>query len=87
MLICLNLKVLVSNFPYPHKIFEIGKVALREPNSPEGSVTCDNLAFLMADKDFTFNEISSLVASLFYYLNIEFKLVESKAMLYIIEES
>ncbi|AYE36381.1 phenylalanine--tRNA ligase subunit beta [Borrelia turcica IST7] len=74
-----------SNFPYPHKIFEIGKVALRDPNSPEASVTYDNLAFLMADKDCTFNEISSLVASLFYYLNIEFRLVEARAsMLYII---
>ncbi|QMU99284.1 phenylalanine--tRNA ligase subunit beta [Borrelia sp. A-FGy1] len=72
-----------SNFPYPHKIFEIGKVALREPSSPEGSVTCDNLAFLMADKDFTFNEINSLVSSLFYYLNIEYRLIESKEIRYI----
>ncbi|WKC58066.1 phenylalanine--tRNA ligase subunit beta [Borrelia sp. P9F1] len=73
-----------SNFPYPHKIFEIGKVVLRESNRPEGTATYDNLGFLMADKALTFNEISSLVASLFYYLNIEFKLGESKARLYIV---
>ncbi|WP_421622692.1 phenylalanine--tRNA ligase subunit beta [Borrelia sp. MN22-0132] len=72
-----------SNFPYPHKIFEIGKVALKDLNSVDGTVTYDNLAFLMADKEFSFNEINSLVSSLFYYLNIEFKLRESSKSLYI----
>ncbi|AGT27473.1 phenylalanine--tRNA ligase subunit beta [Borrelia miyamotoi] len=72
-----------SNFPYPHKIFEIGKVALKDLNSVDGTITYDNLAFLMADKDFSFNEINSLVASLFYYLNIEVKLRESNRTLYI----
>ena len=72
-----------SNFPYPHKIFEIGKVALKDLNSLDGTITFDNLAFLMAGKDFSFNEISSLAASLFYYLNIEIKLKESSRTLYI----
>ncbi|AHH10695.1 phenylalanine--tRNA ligase subunit beta [Borrelia coriaceae] len=72
-----------SNFSYPHKIFEIGKVALKDLNSVDGTITYDNLAFLMADKEFSFNEINSLVASLFYYLNIEFKLMESNRTLYI----
>ncbi|BCR21119.1 phenylalanine--tRNA ligase subunit beta [Borrelia miyamotoi] len=72
-----------SNFPYPHKIFEIGKVALKDLNSVDGTITYDNLAFLMADKDFSFNEINSLVSSLFYYLNIEVKLRESNRTLYI----
>ncbi|QFP41835.1 phenylalanine--tRNA ligase subunit beta [Borrelia miyamotoi] len=72
-----------SNFPYPHKIFEIGKVALKDLNSVDGTITYDNLAFLMADKDFSFNEINSLVSSLFYYLNIEVKLRESIRNLYI----
>ncbi|UPA12178.1 phenylalanine--tRNA ligase subunit beta [Borrelia venezuelensis] len=72
-----------SNFPYPHKIFEIGKVALKDLNSVDGTITYDNLAFLMADKEFSFNEINSLVSSLFYYLNIEFKLRESSKSLYI----
>ncbi|AHH08494.1 phenylalanine--tRNA ligase subunit beta [Borrelia anserina] len=72
-----------SNFPYPHKIFEIGKVALKDLNSVDGTVTYDNLAFLMADREVSFNEINSLVASLFYYLNIEFELKESSKTLYI----
>ncbi|AHH14016.1 phenylalanine--tRNA ligase subunit beta [Borrelia hermsii] len=72
-----------SNFPYPHKIFEIGKVALKDLSSVDGTMTYDNLAFLMADKGFSFNEINSLVSSLFYYLNIEFKLRESSQTLYI----
>ncbi|AHH06578.1 Phenylalanyl-tRNA synthetase beta chain [Borrelia crocidurae DOU] len=72
-----------SNFPYPHKIFEIGKVALKDLASDGGTVTYDNLAFLMADKEFSFNEINSLVSSLFYYLNIGFKVKESSKSLYI----
>ncbi|AHH12536.1 Phenylalanyl-tRNA synthetase beta chain [Borrelia hermsii YBT] len=72
-----------SNFLYPHKIFEIGKVALKDLSSVDGTMTYDNLAFLMADKEFSFNEINSLVSSLFYYLNIEFRLRESSQTLYI----
>ncbi|WP_024653519.1 phenylalanine--tRNA ligase subunit beta [Borrelia persica] len=72
-----------ANFSYPHKIFEIGKVTLKDLVGVDGTITYDNLAFLMADKEFSFNEINSLVSSLFYYLNVEFKLRESSKNLYI----
>lgn len=72
-----------SNFPYPHKIFEVGKVALKDLNAAEGTSTFTNLAFLMSGKEISFNEINSIVATLFYYLNIEINLRESKATFYI----
>ncbi|WP_424632399.1 phenylalanine--tRNA ligase subunit beta [Borreliella lusitaniae] len=72
-----------SNFPYPHKIFEVGKVALKNLNTIEGTSTFTNLAFLMSGKEISFNEINSIVATLFYYLNIEINLRESKAPFYI----
>ncbi|WKC80815.1 phenylalanine--tRNA ligase subunit beta [Borreliella tanukii] len=72
-----------SNFPYPHKIFEVGKVALKNLDTIEGTSTFTNLAFLMAGKEISFNEINSIVATLFYYLNIEINLRESKATFYI----
>ncbi len=31
-----------SNFPYPHKIFEVGKVALKDLNAVEGTSTFTN---------------------------------------------
>ncbi|WKC81732.1 phenylalanine--tRNA ligase subunit beta [Borreliella tanukii] len=72
-----------SNFPYPHKIFEVGKVALKNLDTIEGTSTFTNLAFLMAGKEISFNEINSIVATLFYYLNIEINLRESKTTFYI----
>ncbi len=72
-----------SNFPYPHKIFEVGKVALKNLDAAEGTSTFTNLAFLMSGKEISFNEINSIVATLFYYLNIEINLRESKATFYI----
>ncbi|OJH15208.1 phenylalanyl-tRNA synthetase subunit beta [Borreliella bissettiae] len=72
-----------SNFPYPHKIFEIGKVALKNLDTIEGTSTFTNLAFLMSGKEISFNEINSIVATLFYYLNIEINLIESKTAFYI----
>lgn len=72
-----------SNFPYPHKIFEIGKVALKNLDTTEGTSTFTNLAFLMSGKEISFNEINSIVATLFYYLNIEINLIESKTTFYI----
>ncbi|WP_215537220.1 phenylalanine--tRNA ligase subunit beta [Borreliella bavariensis] len=72
-----------SNFPYPHKIFEVGKIALKNLDAAEGISTFTNLAFLMSGKEISFNEINSIVATLFYYLNIEINLRESKATFYI----
>jgi phenylalanyl-tRNA synthetase beta chain len=60
---------------YPHRIFEVGKIAVRDPSANEGSHTWDALAFLIADREAGFNEADAHLLALFYYLSIEPQLV------------
>jgi phenylalanyl-tRNA synthetase beta chain len=66
-----------GNAVYPHKIFEIGKVAYLEDSEVTGTQTRQHLGFLMASSDANFNEAASQVASLLYYLDHEYKVSES----------
>jgi phenylalanyl-tRNA synthetase beta chain len=59
---------------YPHRIFEIGKIVLRDPKMNEGSRTYNSLGFLIADREAGFNEVDAHVLALFYYLSVEPKL-------------
>ncbi|MDR3113991.1 MAG: phenylalanine--tRNA ligase subunit beta [Treponema sp.] len=63
---------------YPHRIFEIGKVAYREERENDGTCTRQYLGFLTADKDATFNTIAGQLQTLFYYIAREYTLVESQ---------
>ncbi len=56
---------------YPHKIFEVGKVVLRDPSDNQGSRTHNTLGFLAADRETGFNEVDAHVLALFYYLSLE----------------
>jgi phenylalanyl-tRNA synthetase beta chain len=56
---------------YPHRIFEIGKVARKDPADNHGSRTYNTLAFLVADREAGFNEVDAHALALFYYLAIE----------------
>ena len=80
--------VLISNAPsrqlyeavsahaaYPHKIFEVGKVVVRDPTENYGSRTHNTLAFLVADRETGFNEVDAHLLALFYYLSLEPQLV------------
>ena len=60
---------------YPHRIFEVGKIVIRDPAANEGSHTWDALAFLVADREAGFNEVDAHVLALLYYLSVEPKLV------------
>ncbi len=66
-----------GNAVYPHKVFEIGKVAYLEESEVTGTQTRQHLGFLMASSDANFNEAASQVASLLYYLDHEYKVSES----------
>lgn len=66
-----------GNAVYPHKIFEIGKVAWLDESQNSGTRTSDYLGFLTADRDVDFTSISSHVSALFFYLNKEYRLEES----------
>lgn len=65
-----------GNAVYPHRIFETGKVAWLDKEKNYGSVTRNFLGFLAADREAGFNEISSHVSALFYYLSKDYTLEE-----------
>jgi phenylalanyl-tRNA synthetase beta chain len=66
-----------GNAVYPHRLFEIGKVAYREESENTGTRTRQHLGFLTASSDANFNEAASQVASLLYYLDHEYSVTES----------
>jgi phenylalanyl-tRNA synthetase beta chain len=66
-----------GNAAYPHRIFEIGKVAYRCEEENTGTRTRQHLGFLSASSDANFNEAASQVASLLYYLDHEYNVAES----------
>jgi phenylalanyl-tRNA synthetase beta chain len=61
---------------YPHKFFEIGKVAYWDED--ENAVTRQYLGFLHADRDANFNTAAAQIQTLFYYISREYT-VEEKA--------
>jgi phenylalanyl-tRNA synthetase beta chain len=58
---------------YPHKIFEIGKIAYRDESE---TYTNQYAGFLQADKEANFNTIASNIQALFYYLSKEYNVNE-----------
>ena len=59
---------------YPHRIFEIGKTAVKDPADNSGTRTDNTLGFLLADREAGFNEVDAHTLALFYYLSLEPKL-------------
>jgi len=66
-----------GNAAYPHRIFEIGKVAYRCDEENTGTRTRQHLGFLSASSDANFNDAASQVSSLLYYLDHEYSVTES----------
>ncbi|MDR0554046.1 MAG: phenylalanine--tRNA ligase subunit beta [Treponema sp.] len=70
---------------YPHRIFEIGKVAYWKPedagntgDTTGGAVTRQYAGFLHAGVDANFNTLAGQIQTLFYYLNREYEARESE---------
>ncbi|MDD4083366.1 MAG: phenylalanine--tRNA ligase subunit beta [Sphaerochaetaceae bacterium] len=59
---------------YPHKIFEVGKIAFLEPEDNSGTITENSLGFLVSNNEIGFNEAYSMVNTLLYFLKKEYKL-------------
>ena len=59
---------------YPHKIFEVGKVCFKDASDNSGTTTRDYLGFLMADTQVGYNEASSYIQTLMYFLRKDYKL-------------
>lgn len=66
-----------ANAIYPHKIFEIGKVAYICPEENTGTRTRQVLGFLTAESNANYNTAASEVASLLYFLDHKYEVRES----------
>jgi len=64
--------------PYPHRIFETGKVAFRDASENYGVATRQRLGFLSVHAEANYNEAASVVAALFYYLGEDWAIEESE---------
>jgi phenylalanyl-tRNA synthetase beta chain len=62
---------------YPHKIFEIGKIAYRNDAENYRSCTRQYAGFLHAGADANFNTAAGELQTLFYYLSREYDVEES----------
>ncbi|MEI6387288.1 MAG: phenylalanine--tRNA ligase subunit beta [Spirochaetota bacterium] len=65
-----------SKAAYPHRIFEVGKVAFRDEGQNYGVSTRQYLGALSVHAEADFNEVSSQVATLLFYLNRDFSVEE-----------
>ncbi|MDR1587586.1 MAG: phenylalanine--tRNA ligase subunit beta, partial [Treponema sp.] len=63
---------------YPHRIFEVGKVAYLDDAENYGAATQQYLGFLQADKDANFNTAAGQMQTLFYYLSGEYDVEETE---------
>jgi phenylalanyl-tRNA synthetase beta chain len=63
---------------YPHRIFEVGKVAFKDDAENYGVVTRQYAAFLQADRDANFNTAAAQLQTLFYYLPRDYAVAEAE---------
>ena len=63
-----------SNAVYPHRIFEVGKVAYLDEQENYGSRTVTTLSFLFCDREASFNDVNSHLAAVFFFLSREYTL-------------
>lgn len=73
-----------GNAVYPHKIFEVGKIAFIDPSENTGTKTIQSLGFLTASNNANFNEAASEVSTILYYLDHKYEVVESNDPRFII---
>ncbi|GHV80855.1 phenylalanine--tRNA ligase beta subunit [Spirochaetia bacterium] len=62
---------------YPHRIFEVGKVAYRDSAENYGASTRQYAGFLHAGADANFNTAAGQLQTLFYYISREYGVEES----------
>ena len=67
-----------SNAAYPHRIFEIGKVAVVDERENYGSRTFSSLALLYADREAGYNHVRSHLSSVGYYLSRDIAVREAQ---------
>lgn len=73
----LSAEAVSGNAVYPHKIFEIGKVAFLCGEENTGTRTRQSLGFLTASGDANYNTIASEIATLLYFLDHSYEVKET----------
>ena len=63
--------------PYPHRTFEVGKVAIKAPLENYGVSTKQFIGFLNTHAEADYNESASHVATLMFYLGKEYSVKEA----------
>jgi phenylalanyl-tRNA synthetase beta chain len=74
----LNSESVSGNSIYPHKIFETGKIAVKDSSENYGVITINSLGFLSADKDAGFNLVSSQLSAVMFYISADYTLAETE---------
>lgn len=80
----LGSETLSAKAPYPHRIFETGKVAFRAPEENYGTKTRQYLGFSVSHADANYNEAASTVNALLYFLNADYVVKESTDVRFIV---
>ncbi|MFW5802262.1 MAG: phenylalanine--tRNA ligase subunit beta [Spirochaeta sp.] len=70
----LSAESISASAAYPHKIFEVGKIARTDPEDVQGSVTENTLGWVHTDAETDFTQVSSQLSALLYYLGKEYHL-------------
>lgn len=66
-----------SRAPYPHRLFEVGKVVYKNPLENYGVSTRQRIAFLLAHAEADYNEAASQVATAMYFLGKDYSIAEA----------
>ena len=61
---------------YPHNIFEIGKITVKDAEDNSGTRTIDSLGFFSSDAAVGYNDAASIINTLMYFLRKEYTLAE-----------
>ncbi|HOS29655.1 MAG TPA: phenylalanine--tRNA ligase subunit beta, partial [Treponemataceae bacterium] len=73
----LSAEAVSGNAVYPHKVFEIGKVAFLCEEENTGTRTRQSVGFLTASGDANYNTAASEVATLLYFLDHAYEVKET----------
>ena len=74
----LNSESVSGNALYPHRIFEIGKIAVIDSRENYGTSTKNYLSLLLSDREAGFNEANSHISAVFFYLSMDYSLKETE---------
>lgn len=66
-----------SKAPYPHRIFEAGKVAFLDKKANYGTSTRQRLGLVSSHSTADYNELAGVVAALLYYLGYDYAVDDS----------